>query len=305
MLPKISLITTTFNSAATISSTLESTLAQSYTDFEHIIIDNQSQDSTLSIIESYRPHYEAKGVSLRVFSQRDSGIYDGMNKGLERAKGEIVGFLNADDFFASHLVLAFIAWGFDKPDSIDVVYANILYVSHTLEPLRRLDGKPLRKRDFALGFHPPHPSFYARKALYTRYGGFNLSYAIAADYEIMLRFLHKYQAKSLYIDECFVKMRVGGASNASLANIMRANFECARAWRDNGLSTFPIFVVLKPLRKMLHRLVMLIGGGAALKSKRLYFIYCFRQNAESSLSFTPAIRANLANPIHLGGYNAA
>lgn len=261
MLPKISLITTTFNSATTIASTLESTLAQTYTDFEHIIIDNQSQDSTLSIIESYRPHYEAKGVSLRVFSQRDSGIYDGMNKGLERAKGEIVGFLNADDFFASHLVLAFIAWGFDKPDSIDVVYANILYVSHTLEPLRRLDGKPLRKRDFALGFHPPHPSFYARKALYTRYGGFNLSYAIAADYEIMLRFLHKYQAKSLYIDECFVKMRVGGASNASLANIMRANFECARAWRDNGLSTFPIFVVLKPLRKMLHRLVMLIGGG--------------------------------------------
>ena len=261
MLPKISLITTTFNSAATISSTLDSALAQSYTDFEHIIIDNQSQDSTLSIIESYRPHYEAKGVSLRVFSQRDSGIYDGMNKGLERAKGEIVGFLNADDFFASHLVLAFIAWGFDKPDSIDIVYANIVYISHTLKPLRMLNGKALKRHDFALGFHPPHPSFYARKALYTRYGGFNLSYAIAADYEIMLRFLHKYHAKSLYIDECFVKMRVGGASNASLSNIMRANFECARAWRDNGLGSFPVFILLKPLRKMFHRLVMLIGGG--------------------------------------------
>ncbi len=90
---------------------------------------------------------------------------------------------------------------------------------------------------------------------------FDLSYAIAADYEIMLRFLQKYQAKSLYIDECFVKMRVGGTSNANLSNIIRANFECIRAWRDNGLSTFPIFIVLKPLRKILHRLVMLLGGG--------------------------------------------
>ncbi|STO97507.1 glycosyltransferase family 2 protein [Helicobacter canis] len=260
-LPKISLITTTFNSATTISSTLESILAQSYTDFEHIIIDNQSSDSTLSIIESYRPQYRAKGVSLQVFSQRDLGIYDGMNKGLEKARGEIVGFLNADDFFASKLVLEFIAWGFDKPDSIDIVYANILYISHSMQPLRTLNGKNLKKLDFALGFHPPHPSFYAKKALYTRYGGFDLSYAIAADYEIMLRFLQKYQAKSLYIDECFVKMRVGGTSNANLSNIMRANFECARAWRDNGLSSFPIFIVLKPLRKILHRLVMLLGGG--------------------------------------------
>lgn len=265
MLPKISLITTTFNSAATIASTLDSALAQSYTDFEHIIIDNQSSDSTLSIIESYRPQYRAKGVSLQVFSQRDLGIYDGMNKGLEKARGEIVGFLNADDFFASNLVLEFIAWGFDKPDSIDIVYANIVYISHTLQPLRPLNGKALKSHDFTLGFHPPHPSFYARKALYTRYGGFNLSYTIAADYEIMLRFLQKYQAKSLYIDECFVKMRVGGTSNASLSNIMRANLECARAWRDNGLSTFPIFVVLKPLRKMFHRLVMLIGGGGSTR----------------------------------------
>lgn len=304
MLPKISLITTTFNSAATIASTLESILAQSYTDFEHIIIDNQSSDSTLSIIESYRPQYRAKGVSLQVFSQRDLGIYDGMNKGLEKARGEIVGFLNADDFFASKLVLEFIAWGFDKPDSIDIVYANILYISHSMQPLRTLNGKHLKKLDFALGFHPPHPSFYAKKALYTRYGGFDLSYAIAADYEIMLRFLQKYQAKSLYIDECFVKMRVGGTSNANLSNIMRANLECIRAWRDNGLSSFPIFIVLKPLRKILHRLVMLLGGGAELESKPLYLTY--------HIAFAPSYRFasfaldnSFALQAKLGGYNAA
>ena len=254
MPPRISLITTTFNSAATIANTLDSALAQTYKDFEHIIIDNQSKDETLSIVESYRPSYTSKGVGLKVFSQKDNGIYDGMNKGLEKAQGEIVGFLNADDFFASNQVLEFIAWGFDKPDSVDIVYANIMYVSHTLEPLRKLNGKVLKKHDFVLGFHPPHPSFYVKKALYTRYGGFNLSYTIAADYEIMLRFLQKYRAKTLYIDECFVKMRVGGASNASFRNIARANAECVRAWQDNGLSIFPIFIVLKPLRKIIDRL---------------------------------------------------
>lgn len=304
MLPRISLITTTFNSATTIASTLDSALAQTYTDFEHIIIDNQSSDSTLSIIESYRVRYESKGVSLQVFSQRDLGIYDGMNKGLEKARGEIVGFLNADDFFASNLVLEFISWGFDKPDSIDIVYADIIYISRTLKPLRVLNGKVLKRHDFALGFHPPHPSFYARKALYTRYGGFNLSYTIAADYEIMLRFLQKHQAKSLYINECFVKMRVGGTSNVSLANIMRANFECARAWQDNGLSTFPIFIVLKPLRKMFHRLVMLIGGGAALESKPLYLTYHI--TVAPSYHFTSfALDNSFALQTKLGGYNAA
>ena len=131
MLPRISLITTTFNSAATIANTLDSALAQTYDDFEHIIIDNQSKDKTLSIVESYRPNYISKGVGLKVFSQKDNGIYDGMNKGLEKAQGEIVGFLNADDFFASNQVLEFIAWGFMINRILLILCMQILCMFHT------------------------------------------------------------------------------------------------------------------------------------------------------------------------------
>lgn len=286
-LPKLSLITTTFNSAATIASTLDSALAQTYTDFEHIIIDNQSSDPTLSIIESYRPQYRAKGVSLRVFSQRDSGIYDGMNKGLHKAQGDIVGFLNADDFFAHSRVLEFILWGFDSPRNVSIVYANVLYVDDKLNPVRAQEGRTYHQNAFAKGFHPPHPSFYAKREVFRHFGGFDLRYKIAADYELMLRFLHKHNLQSLYIDEYFVKMRAGGTSNASLQQIIKANIECIRAWGDNGLKAPPFFVFYKLARKLKDRLIILIGGGAALESSDIFvafdYLVCFAHATQSSI----------------------
>lgn len=263
---KISIITATFNSAKTLRATLDSVLKQDYANIEHIIIDGKSSDDTLAIAQSYEKLYANKGFEFKIFSERDNGIYDAMNKGLARATGEIIGFLNSDDFFASKYIASLIAWGFAKPtNDIEIIYANIDYVNNSLQTRRILRGKPLSPLSFKLGFHPPHPSFYAKKELFVRYGGFKLQYKIASDYELMLRFLQKYHAKSLYIDECFVKMRLGGASNASMASILRANIECFKSWQENGLSKFPLFVVLKPLHKCLDKLKNLIipkeGGG--------------------------------------------
>ncbi|WP_304646207.1 glycosyltransferase family 2 protein [uncultured Helicobacter sp.] len=296
MSPRISLITTAFNAASSISYTLDSVLSQKYNDFEHIIIDAKSSDETLQIIESYRPRYEKRGLSLIVISQSDKGIYDGMNKGLKYANGDIIGFLNADDFFASNDVLDFIAWGFDRPDNVQIIYANITYINAHHKPLRPLKGKPFSRLGFMCGFHPPHPSFYAKKRLYEQYGNFNLKFNIAADYELMLRFLYKYALKSFYIDKCFVKMRVGGASNVSLKNIFKANLQCAQAWRENHLSTLPLFILLKPLTKLKDRLIMLFrsnGGGDRVGFIALWYFTFYR----SFLSiFSPSLFSQLAHP---------
>ena len=293
MPPRILLITTAFNAQRTIAHTLDSVLLQKYSDFEHIIIDAKSSDKTLEIIESYHPLYEQKGIALRTVSQRDKGIYDGMNKGLAYAKGEIVGFLNADDFFASNDVLSFVAWGFDKPDSVKIVYANIAYINAHNKPLRYLKGKPFTRIGFLCGIHPPHPSFYAKKCVYEEYGNFNLDFSIAADYEIMLRFLYKYNLKSFYIDKCFVKMYAGGTSNASLKNIITANMQCAKAWRHNQLSKLPFFILLKPLNKIKDRVLMRFrsnGGGG--RDKIRFYIFIESYNFHSPRYSYPPINKN-------------
>lgn len=259
MPPKISIITAAFNAQDTIAHTLDSVLMQECVEYEHIIIEAQSSDNTLKIIESYRTAYENKGIALRVYSQKDLGIYDGMNKGLQYACGDIVGFLNADDFYSHSLVLDFIIWAFAKPDNIKICYANILYVDKDLKPLRILKGKAFSPFGFKLGAHPPHPSFYVKRHIYEQYGGFNLQYSIAADYEIMLRLLYKHRIKSFYFDETIVKMRTGGKSNASVWNILHANIECAQAWRALHLSSIPLFLIFKPLRKIIHTISMFIS----------------------------------------------
>lgn len=260
MPPRISLITTAFNAQSTIARTLESALSQHYSDFEHIIIDAKSTDKTLAIAQEFRERYEARGVTLRIFSQKDSGIYDGMNRGLGYAKGEIVGFLNADDFFAANDILDFVAWGFDKPDSPQIIYANVAYITARGSLSRQLKGKIFSKLGFKLGSHPPHPSFYVRREVIERLGGFDERFRIAADYEMMLRLLYKHALKSFYIDKCFVKMQLGGASNAGISSIFKANIECAKAWQVNGLSACPLFIVLKPLSKLKDKLFSAVGG---------------------------------------------
>ena len=250
-IPKISVITVTFNAAQTLSMTMDSILAQDYSNVEHIIVDGKSNDNTIELVESYRQKYYTKGYELHIISQKDNGIYDAMNKGIQLASGTILGFLNADDFYAKNNVISLIAWGFAKPEhNINIVYGDVTYVNKDLEPVRNFRAKPYTKNAFKFGFHPPHPSFYTRRELYQIYGNFNLKYKIASDYELMLRFLEKYQLQILYIQEDFVKMRIGGISNSSFKNVIQANIECYESFRDNHLAQFPIFVILKPLSKL-------------------------------------------------------
>lgn len=249
---KISVITATFNSQATIRGTIDSILSQDYNNFEHIIVDGISSDSTLEIIESYKDKYKEKNISLIISSQKDSGIYDAFNRGIKLSNGDLIGFLNSDDFYFENNVLSLINWAFLKPSlkPIQSICANLEYVDSKFYTLRKVKGKKLNIKDFKMGFHPAHPTFYVKQEVFKNFGSFNLKYKIASDYELMLRFIAKNNITNLYIDENLIKMHSGGVSNQNLKNIYRANLECYHAWLDNGLFVSPFFVILKPIRKL-------------------------------------------------------
>lgn len=249
--PHISLITICFNAEESISDTLKSVLSQEYKHIEYIIIDGASTDNTLAIIQSYRTQFESEHIPLCIVSEKDNGIYDAMNKGIKYANGEIIGFLNADDFFASSQSLTYIASTFQKEKS-DCVFGQVAFIDKYHVVKRTWSKNPYSTIAFFLGWHPAHPTFYVKRTILERFGVFNLNYPIAADYELMLRLLQKYKISSSYIPHCLVIMRLGGKSNGSVANILKANLECYQAWRDNRLCAFPIFIVLKPLRKILN-----------------------------------------------------
>lgn len=262
MQPRISLITVCRNAQNTIKTTLDSALCQDYESFEHIVIDGASSDETLQILRSYAPKYAAKNRPLVVQSQRDCGIYDAMNRGVALAKGEVIGFLNADDYFAHDKALSLVAWGFEKPSNPKIIYADICFVNARGVVVRTMSGAPRAGADFARGFHPAHPSFYAKRELFIELGGFDLGYAIAADFELMLRFMQKHRQNSLYIDEVLVKMRQGGVSNKNAKNILRANAECLAALRKNGVRFAILAVGLKLFSKIANiNYKNIVGGG--------------------------------------------
>lgn len=248
--PKISIITATLNSAKTLPWMINSVLAQNYENIEHIIIDGKSNDDSLEIIENARQKYHQKGFALIFISQKDNGIYDAMNKGVNLASGEVIGFLNADDCFAGCNIARLIAWGFNKPTKPDIIYADICYVKQNGKFERAMHGKVAREANFTLGFHPAHPSFYVRREIFMRYGNFDMRYSISADYDLMLRFLFKHKLKSLYIDEIFVKMTLGGVSNKSIKNIFKANLQCLQSAKENGVQYAHLAIMLKIISKL-------------------------------------------------------
>lgn len=241
---KISIITATYNSSATVKDTLSSVAKQSCPAIEHLIIDGLSRDNTLELVAGF-PHVS------RVVSEKDKGIYDAMNKGIRLCTGDIVGILNSDDFYVDDQVLAKVMQQFEDP-SIEAVYGDLQYVdaSDTSRVVRTWKAGNYTRRSFYYGWMPPHPTFFVRKTVYDRFGLFNLELKTAADYEIILRFLLKNGIRSAYIPEVMVKMRMGGASNASLRQRIKANQEDYWAWRLNGLRPNPFTLFLKPARKI-------------------------------------------------------
>jgi glycosyltransferase len=215
-------------------------------ELELVVIDGGSTDGTLEVIEGFR-----KRLGVLV-SEPDKGIYDAMNKGLGRATGEIIGTLNADDLYQDDRVLATVLDAFRRGGQAQVVFGDLVYVKKddTSSVVRFWKSKPYEGGAFERGWVPPHPTFFVRREVYQQQGLFDTDYRLAADYELMLRFLAKAQVASAYVPKVLVRMRLGGATNKSLRNIARANLECQRACWKNGLRVPPWFLV----RKLLSRL---------------------------------------------------
>ena len=207
---KISVITATYNSEATVADTLRSVASQTHPDIEHIIVDGLSRDDTVAIVGRF-PH-----VAL-CRSEKDKGIYDAMNKGLALVTGDVVAILNSDDFYENEFVLEKIAKAFEDP-SVQVVYGDLLYIdprkNNRVSRYWRAGNYTLKS--FHFGWMPPHPAFFVRRQVYQQLGNFNASLTCSADYEIILRMLLKHRLKAVYLPETLVRMREGGISNATL-----------------------------------------------------------------------------------------
>jgi len=241
---RVSIITATFNSAATISDTMRSVGQQEYPLIEHIIVDGASGDETVPIVKQF-------SHPITVISEKDNGIYDAMNKGILASSGDIVGILNSDDIYVDSKVISKIADVFRDP-SVQCCYADLQYVDRH-DPkriIRTWESGNYSLRSFYWGWMPPHPTFFVRKSVYDRLGLYNTEMHSAADYEMMLRIMVNHKLKASYIPEIIVKMRTGGISNASIKNRIRANREDREAWRINGLQPNLFTLYLKPLRKI-------------------------------------------------------
>jgi glycosyltransferase involved in cell wall biosynthesis len=238
---KISIITVVFNNCKTIRNAINSVLNQKYENIEYIIIDGGSNDGTLDIINEYKD-----SISV-IVSELDKGIYDAMNKGIRMASGDVVGFLNSDDLFADPTVIHDVMECFITDSELDILYGNLVYVSQyaTEKIVRKWNSKSYCDDFFESGNVPPHPTLYVRSHVYNQAGIFDLQYTLAADYEFMLRIFKKHQFKSLQIQRLIVRMRLGGATNKNLRNILKGNKEILRSWNNNGLKA-PF--ALMPLR---------------------------------------------------------
>jgi len=243
---KISVITICHNSENFIANTIYSVLAQSYPDIEYIVVDGHSQDKTVEIIRSF-------GTRIHKWiSEPDTGLYDALNKGIEMATGDIIGFLHSDDLFANERVIEKVAAAFEKHET-DSIYGDIQYVDqeNIQKILTNRKSGNFHRWKFYLGWSPPHPTFYLKRNCYLKYGLFDTSFDIAGDYDSLLRFLMKNQISTLYIPDVRVKMRVGGVSNRTMKNIRKKWREDYRAMKQNGFGNlFTLF--LKTMRPIAH-----------------------------------------------------
>lgn len=229
LVPKLTLITVSFNSEKTIRDTLQSVVNQSYEHLEYIVIDGGSTDNTCLIVSEYT------GVVSKLICEPDNGIYDAMNKGLRCASGDVVGFLNSDDVFADSQTLLKIGQVFESP-SIQACYGDLVYVTQdNSRILRYWKSNVFTKGSFAKGWCPPHPTFYVRRSLVSRLGLFDLTYKLAADADFMMRYLERSNVEVTYIPEVLVRMRIGGATSKSLGNIRQQNSEIFRALQNNEI----------------------------------------------------------------------
>ncbi len=245
---KVTIITATYNSASTVKDTLASIDTQVYPNIEHLVIDGCSKDDTLAIVNEF-------GHVTQLVSEPDQGIYDAMNKGIRLATGEIVGILNSDDFYPDDKVIADVVQHFTET-GCDALYADLIYVdpAKTNRIIRKWRSGHYKRENFLTGWMPPHPTFFVKKEVYERLGGFDTRLRSAADYELLLRYMYINKITTTYLPRVLVHMRSGGMSNRSFKNRIKAHLEDYRAWSFNGIRPKWYTVVLKPIRKVFQYL---------------------------------------------------
>lgn len=251
---KVSLITVTYNSERTLQDTIDSVLSQSYQNVEYIIVDGASSDNTVDIIKQNVSRFAGR---LFWISEKDQGLYDAMNKGIRMATGDVVGILNSDDVFMDDHVLEDVVSQFSP--SVDAIFGNLVFVDEfdTDKIVRCWTGTPYRS--FQSGWHPAHPTFYVRRIIYDKYGLFDTSFQVSADFELMLRFIERFKIRANYFNRYMVKMRIGGESTGTLKNIIRGNLNVLRAFEKNNLSVSFFYPVKRLLPKLFDRLKCMLG----------------------------------------------
>lgn len=252
---RFSLVTVSFNSAATIRDTIESVVAQSHPDIEYLVIDGGSTDATVEIVKQYEDRVDV------FVSEKDRGIYDAMNKGLRLATGDVVAFINSDDFYADGDVISRVNAVFESTGT-QCVFADLDYVHRedTKRVVREWRSRPFSPGAFRRGWHPAHPTFFVKREVFSSFGGFDEEFRISADYELMLRFLEARSIRSQYLPSVLVKMRDGGQSNRSAMNIIKANIECYRSFAKNKLPASPLVMIRKPLSKFGQLFAAFVSG---------------------------------------------
>ena len=243
---KISIITVVFNNRDTIANAIDSVLSQTYNNIEYIIIDGKSTDGTLEIINQYGSNINT------IVSEKDDGIYDAMNKGLKLATGDVIGILNSDDIYANNSILNEVIIHFSNDLDLDILYGDLVYVKNDNinKIVRTWTSNAYSCNFFENGGVPPHPSLFVSARVYQKAGYFNLKYRLAADYEFMLRIFKKFNFKIKYLPLVLVNMRLGGATNNSLKNILKGNVEILNSWTENGYK-IPILLIPKRIFKRL------------------------------------------------------
>lgn len=245
---KVSIITVCWNSERYITDAISSVLNQSYDNIEYILIDGKSSDNTIDIIKSFESKFNGR---MKWISESDNGLYDAMNKGINMATGDIIGILNSDDFFTDNKVISKVVEGFNDQD-VDAIYGDVVFVepSDLDKTIRYYSSKIFSRTLMRLGFIPAHPTFYAKKECFDKYGLYSLDYKIGADFELLLRFIYVNKIRISYIPKCFVTMRLGGISTSGLKSHTQIMNDHLKAFRANNIYTNRVLLSLRYIYKL-------------------------------------------------------
>jgi glycosyltransferase involved in cell wall biosynthesis len=239
---KISIITVSYNAQDTIEETIISVINQNFIELEYIVIDGASTDNTVKIIKKYLDKI------FYFVSEPDKGMYDAINKGIEISTGEVIGILNSDDIFSNNNIVSQIENAFLNKN-IDAIFADISFVKNNFI-IRKLSSYKWNPRYFEFGIMPAHPTFYCKRNLFKQYGNYKIDFAIAADFELMLRFIYINRIRFLYLPLNMVNMKLGGKSTRGFKSLYVINKEIYKSFILNGVKTNYLKIYLKYFLKI-------------------------------------------------------